>query len=302
MDVLKRNLSWLLLPFQVGMHSARDCLKAAIQGATMHCIEPSPVNFKRVMSGMKAKFKSDTRGQSKWRINLYNVAAGNTSSGFLEFTAGGSTGDHVGTGDVWTMEESKHDTNDHRNVVKVPSVRMDDIIQGKRKPSWTSLSESTVLPFNSVFMLKIDTQGFEPTVFSGLTESLNQHKIQFILFEYWPRGIDFIAGSRTKCDIVVNLFNTLIDLGYTLHGTNGEAHPMGDTSEIRHLLKSKTERPFGDLRKNCMWFYDLEERFPIDGYKMGYWSDILAVAPNANIPKPTTKVGHILRNNVLYNY
>ena len=279
------------------MHSARDCVNAAEKGATMHCIEPSPVNFKKINKFMNRNFNDH-----KQRINLYNVAAGNTSGGTLDFTSTGSTGDHVGTGDVWTMEESKHTSDVDKDVVQVKSVRMDDIIKGKIEPSWTSVPKGSALPSNSVFMLKIDTQGFEPTVFSGLTESLNQHKIQFILFEYWPRGIDFMAGSRTKCDVVVNLLNTLIDFGYTLHGTNGESHPKGNTKEIRSLLNSKTDRPFDDLRKNCMWFYDLQERFPIDGYKMGYWSDILAIAPNANIPKPTTKVGQILRNSVLYNY
>ena len=113
--------------------------------------------------------------------------------------------------------------------------------------------------------------------------------------------MDLISGSDTKCDTVVNLFNNFLRAGYTLHATNGESHPHGETKEIRNLLKSKTERPFDDLRQNCMWFYELQERFPIDGYKMGYWSDILAVAPNPNIQKPTTKVGNILKNDVLYN-
>merc|ERR1719223_586695 len=149
-------------------------------------------------------------------------------------------------------------------------------------------------------MIKIDTQGFEPTVFSGLTESLNNHRIQFIRFEYWPKGMDLMAGRDTKCDTVLNLFKKLLNAGYTLHGTNGESHPVGRNKQIGNLLKSKTERPFNNLRQNCMWFYELEERFPIDGYKMGYWSDILAVAPNADLPKPTTKVGHILKNDILY--
>ena len=285
------------------MHSARDCVKAAKLGATMHCVEPSPTNFQRVMSGIQREFKKISKENvPKPRINLYNVAAGSTSGGMLEFTSVGSTGDHVGTVDMWKMEESKQEdtTAENTSVVHVKSVRMDDIIQRKVDSSWTSIPEGSASPFNSIFMIKVDTQGFEPTVFSGLTESLNNHQIQFILFEYWPKGMDLMAGSDTKCDTVLNLFKKLLEAGYTLHATNGESHPAGNNKEIRGLLKSKTERPFNNLRQNCMWFYELEERFPIDGYKMGYWSDILAVAPNADLPKPTTKVGHILKNDILY--
>ena len=81
---------------------------------------------------------------------------------------------------MWTMEETKVDSKaENTSIVHVKSIRLDDIIQRKVEPSWTSTPEASNLPFNSVFRIKIDTQGFEPTtvVFSGLTESLKQHKI-----------------------------------------------------------------------------------------------------------------------------
>ena len=61
------------------------------------------------MNGIEREFGTRNHDESKLRINLYNAAAGNTANGTLEFTSSGSTGDHVGTGDVWTMEERKRD-------------------------------------------------------------------------------------------------------------------------------------------------------------------------------------------------
>ena len=167
---------------EVGMHRPRQCLQAAEAGLTAHCFEPSPVSFQRVQKKVK---EAPQTIQS--RIHLYNAAAGSTAGILLNFTSSGGTGDHVGEFDVWNMKAGK--PSDEKllkkqgKTVQVPSIRLDDVVEKIDK---------------DVFVMKIDTQGFEPAVLSGLTESLRLHKVQFLLMEYWPAGIDLMSGKPEK--------------------------------------------------------------------------------------------------------
>jgi len=128
---------------------------------------------------------------------------------------------------------------------------------------------------DGVFVLKVDTQGFEPVVFSGLSESLKLHKIKYILMEYWPRGMDLQNGKQDAC-VAADLLSKLVNAGYTLYALSVTAHPKAPQGYRRVV----NDRPLDNLCENCQWYFDLEKRFPSDEYKMGYWSDILAVAPN----------------------
>lgn len=48
-------------------------------------------------------------------------------------------------------------------------------------------------------MLKIDTQGFEPLVFSGLKRAIQERRIDFIITEFWPKGMDLMM-STSACE------------------------------------------------------------------------------------------------------
>ena len=50
-------------------------------------------------------------------------------------------------------------------------------------------------------------------------------------------------------------------------------------------------RPYDNFETNCNWYYELEKRFPDSDYKMGYWSDVLAVSPDVIISDPVTELG-----------
>ena len=258
---------------EVGMHRAVQCLQAAKAGLQAHCVEPSPQSFQRVQNAVQ-RAPAHVQG----RVHLYNVAAGGTSEGTVPFKATGGTGDHVGAHNMWKMEleETIPEDDPNAKIIQVPSMRLDDIVHQTG---------------DSVFLLKVDTQGFEPTVFSGLTDSLKEHKVQYILFEYWPRGMDLLADRKDAC-IAANLLQELVDKGYTLHALGVEAHPKAPKG-WRRVIK---ERPLLNFEENCRWYFQVEEQFPSDEYKMGYWSDVLAVAPNAPLSDaPATKVGRALR-------
>ena len=139
------------------------------------------------------------------------------------------------------------------------------------------------------FSYSKDTQGFEPSVFSGLTESIKNHKIDFILTEFWPKGIDFLADKPGAC-VGVDFLTNLANQGYTLYALDVQAHPKAP----RGWKNAIVDRPLDNLRSNCQWFLDLEKLYPSDVYHMGYWSDVLAVAPGARMDSATTRVGRIL--------
>jgi hypothetical protein len=88
-----------LTAFEVGMHRAKQCLQAAREGLQVHCIEPSPANFRKAKRGIRQEPK-----EIQDRVHVYRKAAGATSGLMLSFTASGRTGDHVGIHDFWNMQ------------------------------------------------------------------------------------------------------------------------------------------------------------------------------------------------------
>jgi FkbM family methyltransferase len=262
------------------VHKSHQCVQAADFGWKTHCVEPSPKSFNRVKMQVKERTSEATRS----RITLHNVAAGPSSGGKVPFTANGGTGDHVGDHDMWTMEKSAVDTkNTGGDLIEVPSMRLDDLIR----------QEAGGQP---VFLLKVDTQGFEASVFEGLTESIRGPKpnIHYILTEYWPKGMDFQSDKPRAC-VAADLLENLSAQGYTLYALGMAAHPRAPKKWAREAAK---DRPLNTIRANCQWYYDLEDRLAsrnTNDYRMGYWSDILAVAPNAPPLPGLTQVAQALK-------
>jgi hypothetical protein len=200
------------------------------------------------------------------------------------------------------------------DTIHVPTIRLDDIIlnnattktMSTTTTTTTKLSSSTALvrtdPY--IYLIKIDTQGYEPSVLQGLSNSLSKHQIQFILMEYWPRGMDLISSSSsnnnnknhnqssTACTASLEVLELLIHYGYTIYALPPSTHPRAPTNAKQYLqLKnyhwsspqlpviSNTTTTTSHLRSFCQWFYHVEELYPSSEYKMGYWADLLVVAP-----------------------
>lgn len=272
---------------EVGMHRAVQCLQAATAGFQAHCVEPSPVSFQRVQDGVAASPDAAVRQ----RVHLYPAAASNTSNNAVEFVGTGTTGDHVGEFDMWNMKAGKPEdegvAKKQGDVIQVPTISLDDIIAGK-------LTDGE----DKAFVIKVDTQGFEPAVLSGLTKSLKAHNVQFLLMEYWPAGMDLIAQKPAGTCLAATLVQKLLDAGYTVYALPASAHPVAPEA-ARKALNNATDAtntmPTHSVAAHCQWFYDVEKRFPSDEYKMGYWADILAVAPDIQLASsPTTELGKIL--------
>lgn len=245
--------------FEVGMHVAYQCMMAAKNGKVAYCFEPSPKSFERVKKAV-----NEQPQDVKDRIHLYQNLVGPDSSSTLEFAASGGTGDHVGNADVWNMEfKPPTDPNlaaKQGQMVQVKSIAIDDVIE-----------ENDL----QVRVIKVDTQGFEPAVFSGMIKSLQNYKIDYVLMEFWPAGMDLMAEKAPKTCTAARLLETLGNLGYHIYALSASSHPAAPASAKRALQTTDFPQKFDDY---CQWFYELENKHPAD-YKMGYWADIVAVAP-----------------------
>eukprot|EP00574_Skeletonema_japonicum_P014105 CAMPEP_0201726376 /NCGR_PEP_ID=MMETSP0593-20130828/9412_1 /ASSEMBLY_ACC=CAM_ASM_000672 /TAXON_ID=267983 /ORGANISM="Skeletonema japonicum, Strain CCMP2506" /LENGTH=416 /DNA_ID=CAMNT_0048217851 /DNA_START=32 /DNA_END=1283 /DNA_ORIENTATION=- len=261
---------------EVGVHSPKQCINAAELGYDTHCFEPSPPSYTRIERGVHK-----TPPKTRDLVHIYNTAVGDTSGQTIPFHSTGGTGDHVGDVDMWQMKRqfvsrSDVDRRKRGTVVQVPTVRLDDFIAG-----------DSIVGDNEVFLLKVDTQGFEPSIFLGLETTIKGASVDYIIFEFWPRGMDLLSDTSNEC-IGHKILDQLIAAGYTLYALKVESHPKA--LKLQSLNAEARTRPFtvGSTKEYCEWFFNLEEKYPSktgeEQYKFGYWSDFLAVAPGVKLP------------------
>jgi FkbM family methyltransferase len=282
---------------EVGMHTAKQCVQAATAHIQVHCIEPSPKSYERIQT----QIEGNVPKQIQEYIHLYQYAAGAVSNQSIPFISAGSTGDHVGIYDMWNMKPGI--PTDPKLVTKqgttihVPTIRLDDII-----------SNHLVDDETNVYLLKIDTQGFEPSVIQGLSNSLLHHKVQYILMEYWPHGMDLMMDQSTStttttttttttsssCTAAINVLQQLLDYNYILYALPPNTHPRAPVDAKRYMKTQyynnnhTTTTMFTNVTTFCQWFYSIEQLYPSNDFKMGYWADIFAVAASTTAVTSTT--------------
>ncbi len=283
---------------EVGMHTARQCRQAAQYGFSVHCLEPSPKSFARIQSQVQQKQPGQEHQTAKNdNIHLYNMAASSESGHSIPFTASGSTGDHVGDYDMWNMQRAPPVDPllqaKQGEAIIVPTIRLDDIIANVT----TATTSSTTTP-SSVYLIKVDTQGYEPFVIQGMSNSLASQQIQFVLMEYWPRGMDLISRSNnndntddTACKASNEVLELFLQHGYILYALPPSSHPRAPAGAKQYLKTNYAPQSHDhtsitlinatatSIQTFCQWFYQVEDLYPSTEYKMGYWADILAVAP-----------------------
>ena len=274
-----------MVAIEVGMFSVKQCLHAVESGLEAFCIEASPRNFRSIERDVKFRRLSP---QIEARLHIQNRAAAPISGQLVPFSSHGGTGDHVGVANAWEMSSestigakdvspsSRNHSNDHnredRNIVQVETLALDDLIDKIARP---------------IYVLKIDTQGFEVEVLRGLRRSLHTHKIRYILLEYWPRGLDLMTTSGNleqtaePCSSGRLMLQQLWDANYTLYHMSVIAHPAaGRPRAYRSLEGTRPLEMNKSFHDYCHWYLELEKVVNNTSYKMGYWTDILAVAPN----------------------
>jgi len=275
-----------LVAVEVGVHSPLHCVHAAQVGFQTHCFEPSPKSYKRMVEGKGGV--NEQPPDIKARLVPHQEAAGPESGKILPFHSTGGTGDHIGEYDMWRMEkrnvpvegESALDKKKRGEIIEVPTMRLDDFIQNDVKGG-------------EVHILKVDTQGFEPSIFSGLTDSVRSHSIRYIIFEFWPRGMDLMADTKDMCS-GHKILDMLIEAGYELYALGIESHPKAPLYGGADLKREGAKRPLDKgTEAYCRWFFDIERQYPSkegEEYKFGYWSDFVAVAPGVTLPDKVKKM------------
>ena len=289
---------------EVGMHTARQCRQAAQYGFSVHCLEPSPMSFARIQSQVQQNQPGQEHQTAKKNdnIHLYNMAASSESGHSIPFTASGSTGDHVGDYDMWNMQRAPPvdpllQAKQGETII-VPTIRLDDIVANVTATTTTATISSTTAP-SSVYLIKVDTQGFEPFVIQGMSNSLASQQIQFVLMEYWPRGMDLISRSSNNndntddaaCKAANDVLELFFQHGYTLYAIPPSSHPRAPAGAKQYLKTNYVPQSHDHtsvslinttattIQSFCQWFYQVEDLYPSTEYKMGYWADVLAVAP-----------------------
>lgn len=284
-----------LTVIEVGVHNAKQCVMAAREKIHAHCFEPSPRSFQRIRDQIMNNKDVYRDKEVMKHLHLYNVAASDASGAELEFhTTNGSTGDHVGKIDMFHMKIGSmpdHFPEEKRGkIINVPTAKIDDfVLRNQMRPDSVDRigQKDDLQEIDDIFAIKVDTQGFEPKVLAGMKESIEQHKFQHILLEYWPKGMELIASidgvsSKNKCDIAVDVLDMLFDADYKLYALPIHAHPAQILSKEDHrAITNREDQPLTDFRAYCMYLREkLETRLPVVECKVGTWSDVLAVAPN----------------------
>jgi len=283
---------------EVGMHRPKQCIEAAQKGLWAYCVEPSPNSVGRIISGIERQ-PEDT----KKYIRFYQMAAGSSTGLSLPFISDGGTGDRI------ALNQETGGVEDGNKVI-VKSVALDDIVNNNKVTptnDYTDKTESSAI--DRIFLMKVDTQGFEPHVFSGLTKSLPEHKIDFIFMEFWPKGIDnmmmmsndedfhkpCLKEEPYMCIESVKLLQVFLDAGYKIYGLRNVSHPNAPKTASRFIndfSNPNHDHNYGNVMDFCKWYYDLEIRHTDENYWMGYWTDLLIVSPVARLPEnPVSAVG-----------
>ena len=92
-------------------------------------------------------------------------------------------------------------------------------VEVKARPLDALLRDNKI---DTVDLIKIDVQGYEPKVIAGLRETITASPNLTLLTEFWPQGIDEAGEDANE------FLQTLRELGLTLH----ELQPDGSLAEL----------------------------------------------------------------------
>ena len=178
------------------------------------------------------------------------------AAGEIEFTSTstGGTGDHIG----FNQGEAKHYLK--KSVTKVSTNTLDDLILNAQK-EWVNNAP--------IYFLKIDTQGHDVAVIQGASKLLKQHRIQFLVMEYWP-----IATKNTINIPITTGMKILKQSGYSVFDLELQS-PGNPPSREKQWL----HRPLS-FHENEQWFLDYSIQ---TGDQFGRGADVFAMAPEKTV-------------------
>ena len=208
----RKGMTFLDVGANIGYYTA---LAARAVGPTgkIIALEPDPESFKYLEQTIAANGTEN--------VQAFPVAASDSSATLPLYISADNRGDNR----LYAPSES-------RQQVEVKAVATDAL-----------LAENKI---DTVDLIKIDVQGYEPKVIAGLRNTIARSPNLTLLTEFWPKGIRDAGGDPQ------DFLNTLRDLGLTLHElkADGELTELTDDAD---LIARHQGRRYTNLvgRKGC---------------------------------------------------
>ncbi|CAL8471655.1 g11197 [Coccomyxa elongata] len=263
---------------EVGVFNGQQCLQAAAAGfSPVICFEPSPANYNNSAAIIAA---APMPPEHKAAIELVNMAVSNTAGVVVEFHTGGTSGDYAGSSIDAAFQ---HDpaADERLQTVRVATTTLDEYLPSRLPNLATTTGsrhhvgahalhaalDNAAADAKELYIVKIDTQGFDGVVLEGMKEILRHKQVTYILLELWPKAMSL--PGRKKCEESLHF---LASNGYTLHdlAIPDQAWQYGTTATKAELESASRVRP-DDIEGLCGWLMAHSNEF-------GFWTDILAVA------------------------
>ena len=190
----RKGMTFLDVGANIGYYTA---LAARAVGPTgkIIALEPDPESFKYLEQTIVANGTEN--------VQAFPVAASDASATLPLYISADNRGDN-----------RLYAPGGTRPQVEVKAVAADAL-----------LAENKI---DTVDLIKIDVQGYEPKVIAGLHDTISRSPNLTLLTEFWPKGI------RDAGDDPQEFLNSLRDLGLTLHElkADGELTELTDDADL----------------------------------------------------------------------
>ncbi|WIA23878.1 hypothetical protein OEZ85_013528 [Tetradesmus obliquus] len=146
---------------------------AANRRLQVHCFEPSETNYQGLAQMHKRFFGSSNKTARGNELRLHKAAMSNYT-GTVQMPSN--------CGELCQIQAKSDSAT--ATTTTVPLTTVDAMLDS--------------LQLQRLFLLKIDTEGFDPLVLQGARRSLAEHKVDLVLFEYNSGGVWGLNGLTLK--------------------------------------------------------------------------------------------------------
>ena len=190
----REGMTFLDVGANIGYYTALAARAVGPAGKVI-ALEPDPESFKCLEQTIAANGTEN--------VQAFPVAASDASAVLPLYISADNRGDNR----LYAPGET-------RPQVEVQAVATDAL-----------LAENKI---ETVDLIKIDVQGYEPKVIAGLRDTITRSPKLTLLTEFWPKGIRDAGGDPN------DFLNTLRDLGLTLHElkADGELTELKDDADL----------------------------------------------------------------------
>jgi len=200
------GMTFLDVGANIGYYTALAARAVGPNGKVI-ALEPDPESYQYLEQTIKANAVGN--------VQAFQVAASDSSATLPLFISKDNRGDNR----LYAPAEE-------RPQIEVEARPIDEL-----------LSENNI---NTVDFIKIDVQGYEPKVITGLKKTINQSKNLTILMEFWPKGITEAGGDAGE------FLEDLRKLGLTLFELKSDGDLIKLTNDL-DLISRHQGRKYTNL-------------------------------------------------------